>query len=139
VQSTLGQSIHEGLEDASHTSDADMHLCQHCPCRVQDDANSTTVTTVSQLENLDTVRAGECVRAQSLYNVNREHNTFADIIQHLTLTLQFHNKQTLQYTVNLTIDKVQSIKMIKVQPIPLGVSFSKSQSSNLEHLLATFQ
>jgi len=40
----------------------------------------------------------------------------------------------LQYTVNLTIDKTQSMKLIKVQPIPLGVSMSKAQSSKLEHL-----
>ena len=91
-------------------------------------------TNVSQLKNLDTVRAGEGVRAQSLYTVNREHITFADIIQHSTLTSRFHDTQTLQYTVNLTIDKIQSKKLINVQSIPLGVSFSKAQSSKLEHL-----
>jgi len=79
------------------------------------------------------VREKACARNHS-YNVNREHNTFADIIQHLTRTLRFHDTQTLQYTVNLTIDKIQSMKLIKVQSIPLGVTFSKPQSSKLEHL-----
>jgi len=74
-----------------------------------------------------------CARNHS-YTVNREHITFADIIQHSTLTSRFHDTQTLEYTVNLTIDKIQSMKLIKVQPIPLGVSFSKDQSSKLEHL-----
>jgi len=74
-----------------------------------------------------------CARNHS-YTVNREHITFADIIQHSTLTSRFHDTQTLQYTVNLTIDKVQSMKLIKVQPIALGVSFSKDQSSKFEHL-----
>jgi len=50
------------------------------------------------------------------------------------LTSRFHDTQTLQYTVNLTIDKIQTMKLINVQSIPLGVSFSKTQSSKLEHL-----
>ena len=79
------------------------------------------------------MREKACARNHS-YNVNREHNTFADIIQHSTLTSRFHDTQTLQYTVNLTIDKIQSKKLINVQSIPLGVSFSKGQSSKLEHL-----
>jgi len=93
-----------------------------------------TVTTVSV--NLKTwtqcVKEKACARNHSC-NINREHNTFADIIQHSTLTSRFHDTQTFQYTTNLTIEKIQSMKLLKVQPIPLsGVSFS--QSSKLEHL-----
>jgi len=131
AQSTLGQSIHEGLEDASHTSDASMHLCQHCPCRVQGAAHSTTLLSFKTWTQC--VREKVCARNHS-YTVNREHITFADIIQHSTLTSRVHVTQTLQYTVNLTTDKIQSMILIKVQPIPLGVSFSKAQSSKLEHL-----
>jgi len=68
------------------------------------------------------------------HTVNREHITFTDIIQYSTLTSRFHDTQTLQYTVNLTIDKIQSMKLIKVQPIPLVMSFSKDQNSKLGHL-----
>jgi len=111
-----------------------MHLWQYCPRRVQ---NLRIVPPWLLSVYLKTwtqcVREKACARHHS-YNVNREHNTFADIIQHSTLTSRFHDTQSLPYTVNLTIDKVQSIKLIKVQPIPLGVSFSKVQSTNLEHL-----
>jgi len=110
-----------------------MQLYQHCPCRVQGAANSTTLLSVNLKTWTQCVREKVCARNHS-YNVNREHNTFADIIQHSTLTSRFHDTQTLQYTVNLTIDKIQSMKLIKVQPIPLGVSFAKAQSSKLEHL-----
>ena len=110
-----------------------MHLRQHCPCRVQGAVNSTTLLSVNLKTWTQCVREKACARNHS-YNVNREHKTYADIIQHSTLTSRFHDTQTLQYTVNLTIDKIQSIKLIKLQSIPLGVSFSKAQSSKLERL-----
>jgi len=108
-----------------------MHLCRHCPCRVQGVANSTILLSVNLKTWTRCVREKACARNHSC-NVSREHNTFADIIQHSTLTSHFHDTQTLQYTVNLTIENTQCMKLIKVQPIPVEVSFS--QSSKLEHL-----
>jgi len=99
-----------------------MHLCQQCPCRVQGVANSATLLSVNLKTWTKGVREKACARNHS-YNVNREYNTFADIIQHSTLTSRFHDTQTLQYKANLTIDKIQFMKLIKVQSIPLGVSF----------------
>jgi len=59
------------------------------------------------------VREKACAHNHS-YTVNREHITFADIIQHSTPTPRFHDTTILQYTVNLTIDTIQSMKLIKV-------------------------
>ena len=95
--------------------------------------NSTTLLSVNLKTWTQCVQEKACARNHS-YNVNREHNTSTDIIQHSTLMSRFHETQTLQYTVNFTIDKTQSMKLIKVQSIALGVSFSKAQSSKLEHL-----
>jgi len=111
AQTTLDQSIHEGLEDASNTSNASMHLYQHCPCQVQGAAHKTTIPSIKTLTQC--VREKACGRNHS-YTVNREHITFEDIIQHSTLTSRFHDTQTLQYTVNFTVDTIQSIKLIKV-------------------------
>ena len=67
-------------------------------------------------------------RARAITHIQSTENT--TLLQTSSDIQRLHHDftaQTLQYTVNLTIDKIQSMKLIKVQPIPVGVSL-------LEHL-----